>query len=133
MALRASSTGGRRGAQPLRRRELVPERLVLAVGSIAGCEVAFAMTLQYIKQRPAFGLPIGSFQELPLRDGRTEDQDRDHPLLHRPLHRATRGWRLHRRGGCDGKWWTTDLLGEVTAAACSYMAVTATRRSTRSV
>ena len=41
---------------------LVPERLILAVSSIAGCEAAFAMTLDYIKERTAFGKPVGSFQ-----------------------------------------------------------------------
>jgi len=41
---------------------LVPERLSLAVSSTAGCERAFGMTLEYIKERKAFGRPIGSFQ-----------------------------------------------------------------------
>jgi alkylation response protein AidB-like acyl-CoA dehydrogenase len=41
---------------------LVPERLSLAVSSTAGCERAFEMTLEYIKERKAFGKPIGSFQ-----------------------------------------------------------------------
>jgi alkylation response protein AidB-like acyl-CoA dehydrogenase len=41
---------------------LVPERLSLAVSSTAGCERAFAMTLEYVKERKAFGRPIGTFQ-----------------------------------------------------------------------
>src|SRR3954452_13658803 len=41
---------------------LVPERLSLAVSSTAGAERAFAMTLEYVKERKAFGRPIGSFQ-----------------------------------------------------------------------
>jgi len=41
---------------------LVPERLVLAVTSMAGAELAFEITLAYIKERKAFGKPIGSFQ-----------------------------------------------------------------------
>ncbi len=41
---------------------LVPERLTLAVTSVAGAEAAFEMTLAYVKERQAFGKPIGSFQ-----------------------------------------------------------------------
>ena len=41
---------------------LVPERLTLAVSSMAGAEAAFELTLAYIKERKAFGKPIGSFQ-----------------------------------------------------------------------
>jgi acyl-CoA dehydrogenase len=43
---------------------LVPERLTLAVTSIAGCEKALEMTLEYVKERKAFGKPIGSNQHI---------------------------------------------------------------------
>jgi alkylation response protein AidB-like acyl-CoA dehydrogenase len=41
---------------------LVPERLSLAVASMAGAEAALTLTLDYVKERKAFGRPIGSFQ-----------------------------------------------------------------------
>jgi alkylation response protein AidB-like acyl-CoA dehydrogenase len=41
---------------------LIPERLGLAVSSMAGAEAALALTLDYVKERKAFGRPIGSFQ-----------------------------------------------------------------------
>ena len=41
---------------------LVEERLITAAGSIAGAQVAFDITLDFIKQRKAFGQPIGTFQ-----------------------------------------------------------------------
>ncbi|RPI21014.1 MAG: acyl-CoA dehydrogenase, partial [Actinobacteria bacterium] len=41
---------------------LPQERLSIAVGATAGAEAVFAMTLAYVKERRAFGRPIGSFQ-----------------------------------------------------------------------
>lgn len=41
---------------------LVEERLISAVGSLAHAQVGFDVTLEYIKERRAFGKPIGAFQ-----------------------------------------------------------------------
>ncbi|WP_042444763.1 acyl-CoA dehydrogenase family protein [Azospirillum sp. B510] len=41
---------------------LAEERLIAAVGSIAHAQVAFDLTLDYVKERHAFGRPIGTFQ-----------------------------------------------------------------------
>ena len=41
---------------------LAQERLVVAIGSIAAAQVAFAETLDYVTTRKAFGRPIGTFQ-----------------------------------------------------------------------
>jgi alkylation response protein AidB-like acyl-CoA dehydrogenase len=41
---------------------LAGERLIAAVGSIAAAQVAFEITLDFVKQRKAFGKPIGAFQ-----------------------------------------------------------------------
>jgi alkylation response protein AidB-like acyl-CoA dehydrogenase len=42
--------------------ELQGERLIGVAGSVAGAELAMERTLQYAKERHAFGRPIGSFQ-----------------------------------------------------------------------
>jgi alkylation response protein AidB-like acyl-CoA dehydrogenase len=41
---------------------LAEERLITAAGAIAVAQVAFDATLQFVKQRKAFGQPIGTFQ-----------------------------------------------------------------------
>ena len=41
---------------------LPSERLSIAISAIAGARATFAETLQYVKDRKAFGQPIGSFQ-----------------------------------------------------------------------
>ncbi|MCO5184697.1 MAG: acyl-CoA dehydrogenase family protein [Anaerolineae bacterium] len=38
------------------------ERLALAIGGLANAEAAFEWTLMYVKERTAFGRPIGKFQ-----------------------------------------------------------------------
>jgi acyl-CoA dehydrogenase len=43
---------------------LAEERLQVAIGSIAHAQVAFDITLEYIKERMVFGRPVGSFQHV---------------------------------------------------------------------
>lgn len=43
-------------------RLLAQERLVAAIGFMATAQAAFDLTLQYVKERRAFGRPIGAFQ-----------------------------------------------------------------------
>ena len=53
---------------------LAQERLSIAVAGVASAEAAFRATLEYVKEREAFGQPIGSFQNsrFVLADVRTE-------------------------------------------------------------
>lgn len=43
---------------------LAEERLQVAIGSIAHAQVAFDLTLDYVRQRMAFGKPVGTFQHV---------------------------------------------------------------------
>lgn len=42
--------------------ELPRERLILAIGALAACEGMIARTVTYVKERSAFGQPVGAFQ-----------------------------------------------------------------------
>jgi acyl-CoA dehydrogenase len=93
---------------------LVPERLTLAVSSIAGAEMALDMTLAYVKERKAFGRPIGTFQHsrFTLAELKTKIEI-TRCFVDRCIER-------HVAGTCTveeaamAKWWTTELLCEVT-------------------
>lgn len=48
-------------------RFLAEERLITASGSMAALQTAFDLTLDYIRERRAFGRPIGTFQDIRFR------------------------------------------------------------------
>lgn len=41
---------------------LAEERLITSVGSVAAARAAFELTLEFVKERKAFGQPVGTFQ-----------------------------------------------------------------------
>lgn len=46
---------------------LAGERLIAAIGSTAAAQAAFDLTLEFVKERRAFGRPIGTFQNTRFR------------------------------------------------------------------
>ena len=92
---------------------LPQERLSIAVSAIAGAQAAFDRTLVYVKEREAFGRPIGTFQHsrfvmaelaTKLTVG-TAYADRCVELLCAA--------ELTAEEAAMAKWWLTDLQGEV--------------------
>jgi len=95
---------------------LVPERLVLAVGALAGAESTFEITLDYVKQRKAFGRPIGSFQSsrFVLAELKTK-LEVTRAFIDRAIERQCAGVATVEEAAM-AKWWTTDLACEVADA-----------------
>ena len=93
--------------------ELPWERMQIAIAAVAKAEVAIEWTIDYVKQRKAFGQPVSSFQtaRFTLAELATETQvarvfvDRCMELLlAKKLDTATASM---------AKYWTTDLEGKV--------------------
>ena len=82
---------------------LAQERLSIAVTGVASARQALAWTLDYVKERKAFGQPIGSFQNSKFVLAEVPHRGRGEPGLRRRLHhRPERGDADGRRGG-DGQ------------------------------
>ncbi len=88
---------------------LPQERLSLAVGSLAHAETAFGWTLEYVKERTAFGAPIGSNQVIKHRmaEMRTE-LDVARAYLAESILRLNAG-ELSAADAAKAKWWCSEL------------------------
>jgi alkylation response protein AidB-like acyl-CoA dehydrogenase len=92
---------------------LPQERLGIAVAAIAGAQAALDGTLTYVKERQAFGRPIGSFQHSRFKLAEMKTRI---TIGQQFVDRCTE---LHDEGrltvdeAAMAKWWVTDLLGEV--------------------
>ncbi|MFV1969875.1 MAG: acyl-CoA dehydrogenase family protein [Acidimicrobiia bacterium] len=92
---------------------LPQERLSIAVGAVAGAEAALQLTLDYAKERTAFGRPIGRFQHnrFQLAEARTE-VDIGRVFVDRLLQEHLEG-NLSIEQAAEAKWWTTEMLRRV--------------------
>ena len=92
---------------------LPQERLGLATASVAHAEVAFGWTLEYVKERQAFGQPIGSFQTVKhlMAEMRTE-LDIAQAYVDRQIMTLNRG-ELSADEAAKAKWWVTELEKKV--------------------
>jgi alkylation response protein AidB-like acyl-CoA dehydrogenase len=87
---------------------LPQERLSLAIGSVAHAQAAFDWTLEYVKERQAFGQPIGSFQTVKhvMAEMRTE-LDVAQTYVDRQVLALNRG-ELSAEDAAKAKWWVTE-------------------------
>jgi alkylation response protein AidB-like acyl-CoA dehydrogenase len=93
--------------------KLPQERLAIAVVAAVGCETMLASTLDYCRQRTAFGRPIGSFQNsrFALAEMATETQIA-RVFVDRCIEELNRG-ALSVEDAAMAKWWTTELQKRV--------------------
>src|SRR5690554_266581 len=94
-------------------KELAWERMIVAIICQAGAEAAFAHTLQYTKERKAFGKPIGAFQNtrFKLAEMRSEIQIA-RVYVDRCMELVLQN-RLSPEAACAAKYWVSDLLSKV--------------------
>ncbi|WP_322756001.1 acyl-CoA dehydrogenase family protein [Frankia sp. Cas3] len=95
---------------------LPDERLSIAVAGVTGARTVFDATLEYAKQRTAFGQPIGTFQHnrFLLAEMDTE-LDIAETFIDACLAQSARG-ELTAERAAKAKWWVTELHKRVVDA-----------------
>jgi alkylation response protein AidB-like acyl-CoA dehydrogenase len=92
---------------------LPQERLSIAIAGVAAARTALEQTLAYVKERKAFGQPIGSFQNsrFVLAELATEIDIAEHYVD--DCVRALNAGELTAVDASKAKWWCTELQGRV--------------------
>ena len=95
--------------------KLQQERLVVAIGAIASCRRALDDTVAYVKERTAFGQPIGSFQNTQFRLAELATEvEIGQAFVDRLMAAHVRGEELVAEVSM-AKWWTTELQKRLTS------------------
>jgi alkylation response protein AidB-like acyl-CoA dehydrogenase len=92
---------------------LAQERLSIAVSAAAACELLVDTSLAYVKERTAFGRPIGAFQHtrFTLAEMATEAHIA-RVFIDDCIARHARG-ELDAKTASMAKWWTTELQNKI--------------------
>jgi alkylation response protein AidB-like acyl-CoA dehydrogenase len=90
---------------------LPQERLSIAISGVAAARTALEQTLAYVKERKAFGQPVGSFQnsKFVLAELATEIDIAEHYVD--DCVRALNAGELTAVDASKAKWWCTELQG----------------------
>jgi alkylation response protein AidB-like acyl-CoA dehydrogenase len=88
---------------------LPQERLIISVIAAAACRGMIDMTIEYVKERKAFGKPIGAFQNTRFKLAELEtEQQIAQVFVDRSIMELLDG-NLTVADAAMGKWWTTEL------------------------
>lgn len=92
---------------------LAQERLSIAIAGVAAAQAALEWTLAYVKERKAFGKPLGSFQasRFALAEMKTEIELAT-AYVDQAVLALGRG-ELSAEDAAGAKWWCTELQGRV--------------------
>jgi alkylation response protein AidB-like acyl-CoA dehydrogenase len=92
---------------------LPQERLSIAASAVAAAEAALAWTLDYVRERHAFGQPIGSFQSARFAMAEMRSEVDVARAYIDTCVRALDADELSAEDAASAKWWCTDLQGRV--------------------
>jgi alkylation response protein AidB-like acyl-CoA dehydrogenase len=93
--------------------KLAKERLTVAVQAVAACEVALELTIQYCKERTAFGQPIGSFQNSRFKFAEMKTEIEIARVFVDRCIEELNADTLTAETAAMAKWWTSDLQKRV--------------------
>ncbi len=88
---------------------LPQERLNIAISAVAGTQYAFDLTLEYVKERQAFGKPIGNFQNTRFK---MAEISTELELAWAFIDKCVLAHNLNNLSADEAamaKWWTTEL------------------------
>jgi alkylation response protein AidB-like acyl-CoA dehydrogenase len=92
---------------------LPQERLSIAASAVSACEAALGWTLDYVRERQAFGQSIGSFQNSRFELARMRSEtDIARAYIDRCAQALGAG-ELTPEDAATAKWWCTELQGRV--------------------
>lgn len=95
--------------------KLQQERLSIAVASVASCRRALDDTVEYVRQREAFGKSIANFQHIQFKLAELATEvEVGQSFVDRLLAAHVRGDEIVKEVSM-AKWWTTDLQKRLTA------------------
>ena len=92
---------------------LPQERLSIAAAAVAAAEAAVGWTLEYVKERKAFGQPIGSFQSTRFTLAEVHGEVEVARVFIDRCTEALNADELTPEQAATAKWWATDLQGRV--------------------
>jgi alkylation response protein AidB-like acyl-CoA dehydrogenase len=92
---------------------LPQERLSIAMMAAAACEAVLEMSLRYVKEREAFGRPIGSFQNTRFVLAEMATETHIARVFVDDCVRRHNAGRLDAKGASMAKWWTTELQKKI--------------------
>jgi alkylation response protein AidB-like acyl-CoA dehydrogenase len=92
---------------------LPQERLSIAASAVAAAEAALSWTLDYVRERTAFGQPIGSFQSSRFTLAELHGEVEIGRVFVDRCAQALNDGELTPEQAATAKWWATDLQGRV--------------------